>query len=74
MPVTEKPSKIILTIINGKLFHYNNNKAIKGKHSNYNLKSNMVDAITSKTNDMNGQTSEHKITMIGDSSKMCQKC
>ena len=74
MPVTEKPSKIILTIINGKLFHYNNNKTIKGKPSNYNMKSNMVVAITSKTNDMNGQTSEHKITMIGDSSKMCQKC
>jgi hypothetical protein len=29
--------------------------------------SNLIDVITSKTNGVNGRTSEHKITMIGDS-------
>ena len=66
MSIAEKCSKVIPTVLNGKLIHYSNNKSSKVKPSKYDLKSNRVSTITSnKENDMNGQNSEHKIIMLG---------
>ena len=69
MSIAEKSSKVIPTILNGILIYYSNNKSSKDKTSKYDLKPNRVGTITlnKKKNDMNGQNSEHKIIMIGDS-------
>jgi hypothetical protein len=56
MSVAEKSSKVIPTILNGKLINYCNNKSSKVKPSKYDLKSNRVSTITSnKENDMTEQ-------------------
>jgi hypothetical protein len=46
MPIAEKPSKVIPTILTGKLIHYSNSKPIKVKSSKQDLKPNRVGTIT----------------------------